>query len=277
MRVFKGISSELPDHLLLLETVSMWGLVLSLVLSLGAVPPTQSIAPQKCAELLRPWTALTRNFSDYACGGVLVHPQWVLSTAHCQPQWMSMYFVGLRSMWAGGPMKYQIFSKVTRFPHPQFKESLLSNHHHETKETYSHDLLLIRLPRPARLDSKKQVVALPSQEPQAGSRCYAYGWSFPGQVDFFHHFPTCLDVQLLPKAQCPVHRPVTDSLLCAGPMNDQRDFCLHEAGIPLICDGVLQGILTMDHIPCDSFTGKYLFTCVLENKKWIEDTIAQNT
>nr|AQM72977.1 kallikrein-2 isoform 4 [Homo sapiens] len=66
----------------------MWDLVLSIALSVGctgAVPLIQSriVGGWECEKHSQPWQVAVYSHGWAHCGGVLVHPQWVLTAAHC--------------------------------------------------------------------------------------------------------------------------------------------------------------------------------------------------
>ncbi|XP_037373008.1 kallikrein-1 [Talpa occidentalis] len=257
-------------------------LVLCLVLALegsGAAPPVQSrvVGGKECDSHSQPWQAAVYHYSTFECGGVLVHPQWVLTAAHC----MNDHF----QVWLGrhnlleDESTVQFFTVTKSFPHPKFNMSLLQNTFISPEDDLSHDLLMLRLSQPAQLTDAVKVLDLPTKEPRVGSACKASGWGTIKPDSYFYPDTLqCVDLKLLSIDICKnAHKQkVTDTMLCVGDMAGVKDTCRGDSGGPLICDGELQGVTSWGHFPCGKPKVPSIYTKVIDYIPWIKKIMADN-
>ncbi|KAM6153247.1 kallikrein-1-like [Erethizon dorsatum] len=189
---------------------------------LDAVHPTLPgiIGGPKCQNESKAWqAALFRNRRFY-CGGVLVHPQWVLTAAHCIRRKYQIW-LGRHSLFDEEDTGQLVHVKKS-FPHPQFNMSLLKPHHSYPDDDHSHDLMLVHLREPAQITDSVKVLELPTKEPEVGSRCFISGWNV------FPYYLQCMDFKVLPKDQCEkaLLDQVKDTMLCAGIFQSGRPNCV---------------------------------------------------
>ncbi|XP_042292096.1 trypsin-3-like [Thunnus maccoyii] len=107
------------------------------------------------------------NAGYHFCGGSLISSLWVVSAAHCYKSTMTSRIqvrLGEHNI-AVNEGTEQWIDSAKLIKHPQYNSYNLDN-----------DIMLIKLSRPAALNSYVQTVSLPSRCPMADENCLVSGW-----------------------------------------------------------------------------------------------------
>ncbi|XP_008070337.1 kallikrein-4 isoform X1 [Carlito syrichta] len=217
---------------------------------------------EDCKPHSQPWQAALFLENEFFCAGILVHPQWVLSAAHCH---QSSYTVGLglHSLEASQEPGSRMVEATLSIRHPEHNKPFLAN-----------DLMLIRLSEAVPPSDTIQNISVASQCPTAGDSCLVSGWGL--LVD--GRLPTvlqCVNVSVMSDEACselydPVYHP---SMFCAGGGQDQKDSCNGDSGGPLICNRTLQGLVSFGQAECGQVGIPGVYTNLCKFTDWIEKTI----
>lgn len=229
-----------------------------------------------------PWQVAVRAGSDL-CGGSIIHPQWVLTAAHCFGENVSERDIRI---WHGGNRigrGGQAHDIAAIFFHPGWRRPTMEN-----------DIALLRLARPMQNLPRGAIVQLQTQATErvftpTNTCSVVTGW---GQTRFGDHPPS----QLLQQVDVPVidletcrqayqgraPAPIHDTNICAGYAHGTRDSCQGDSGGPLVVPdpnvpmGWTQTGIVSWGIGCAEPESYGVYTRVAPFIPWIQSTVADN-
>uniref|UniRef100_A0A3Q2ZUS0 trypsin n=1 Tax=Kryptolebias marmoratus TaxID=37003 RepID=A0A3Q2ZUS0_KRYMA len=161
-----------------------------------------------------PFMALLKS-DQSACGGILIHPQWVLTAAHCTD--MKTVQLGVHSIKnMEQEKKYrQVLNVESRFEHPEY-----DCHSNEN------DLRLLKLEKPAKLNKWVKVLKVNDfvKDPKGGSVCLVAGWGIT-ECQMGSDVLLSVNVTVIDRNKC--NSPeyyghndssivISDNMICAG-------------------------------------------------------------